>query len=66
MEIIENSALQLTTAADVAERIRNAIEKSEILSTNTIRAQVLVNWEHHETERLAHIMDSYRPNLAIS
>lgn len=65
MEIIENSALQLTTAADVAERIRNAIEKSEILSTNTIRAQVLVNWEHHETERLAHIMDSYRPNLAI-
>ena len=36
MEIIENSALQLTTAADVAERIRNAIEKSEILSNNTL------------------------------
>lgn len=62
MQVVDNAALQLSIPSPLASRLTNFIERSEEISRNQYKSDVLVCWEHTETAKLAHILDQDRPD----
>jgi hypothetical protein len=61
MEIVDNTALQLTVPDSVADEILS----SNIRCGKTTDGNVLVYWDYPEASVLAHIFDKDQPNENI-
>lgn len=56
MEIVKDTVLMFTCGNETADRIRNYIPKSEVLSAQSGRADMVVYWGIDEVQRLARVL----------
>ena len=65
MQIIDNAAIRLDLSGQIADKVTRYIEKSEVLSTNLVTADMLIAWDFKEASTLSCILDEYQPNSSI-
>jgi len=61
VEIVDNSALRMVLPADVADKILQYADKSELLTDMGTKKNVLVYWGQRESEIAAQLLDEKQP-----
>jgi SNF2 family DNA or RNA helicase len=65
MNIVDNTAIQMTVPAIVGAQILQNIQKSHALKIHPEAHDVLINWGYDEAADLAMMLDEYQPNPEI-
>lgn len=65
MQVLEDTALQLTLPAPLAEKSVEVIERCKVVQDLGTRKNVVVYWGHEESCALAHVIDQYQPDISL-
>ena len=65
MQVLEDTALQLTLPAPLAEKSVEVIERCKVVQDLGTRKNVVVYWGHEESCTLAHVIDQYQPDISL-
>jgi SNF2 family DNA or RNA helicase len=65
MQVLENTALQLTLPAPLAEKSVEVIDKCKVVQDFGTRKNIVVYWGHEESCALAHVIDQYQPDMSL-
>ena len=65
MQVLENTALQLTLPASLAEKSVEVIDKCKVVQDFGTRKNIVVYWGHEESCALAHVIDQYQPDMSL-
>ena len=65
MQVLEDTALQLTLPAPLAEKSVELIEKCKVVQDLGTRKNVVVYWGYEESCVLAHVIDQHQPDMSL-
>lgn len=65
MQVLEDTALQLTLPAPLAEKSVELIERCKVVQDLGTRKNIVVYWDYDETRALAHVIDQYQPDISL-
>ena len=65
MQVLENTALQLTLPAPLAEKSVEVIDKCKVVQDFGTRKNIVVYWGYEESCALAHVIDQYQPDISL-
>lgn len=65
MQVLEDTALQLTLPAPLAEKSVEVIERCKVVQDLGTRKNVVVYWGHEESCALAHVIDQSQPDISL-
>lgn len=65
MQVVEDTAIQLTLPAPLAEKSLDTINRCKVVQDLGTRKNIVVCWEYEETAALAQIIDEVQPNAAL-
>ena len=65
MQVLENTALQLTLPALLAEKSVEVIDKCKVVQDFGTRKNIVVYWGYEESCALAHVIDQYQPDISL-
>lgn len=65
MQVLENTALQLTLPAPLAEKSVEVIDKCKVVQDFGTRKNIVVYWGYEESCALAHVIDQYQPDTSL-
>jgi SNF2 family DNA or RNA helicase len=65
MQVLEDTALQLTLPAPLAEKSVEVIDRCKVVQDLGTRKNIVVYWDYDETRALAHVIDQSQPDLSL-
>lgn len=65
MQVLKDTALQLTLPAPLAEKSVELIEKCKVVQDLGTRKNIVVYWGYEESCALAHVIDQYQPDTSL-
>jgi SNF2 family DNA or RNA helicase len=65
MEVIENAVIKCKVPKSAADRIKQLVDKSEIIKTSGSEAEILINWDYTDIARSTYLLDMYAPRPDI-
>ena len=65
MQVLEDTALQLTLPAPLAEKSVELIERCQVVQDLGTRKNIVVYWGHEEASALAHVIDKNQPDVSL-
>jgi SNF2 family DNA or RNA helicase len=65
MQVLENTALQLTLPAPLAEKSVEVIDKCKVVQDFGTRKNIVVYWGYEESCALAHVIDQHQPDISL-
>ena len=65
MQVLEDTALQLTLPAPLAEKSVEVIDRCKVVQDLGTRKNIVVYWGYEETRALAHVLDQYQPDISL-
>jgi len=65
MNIVENTALQFSIPAKLADTLYHSIDKCEYVNAQSSDKEILLYWEHEEAMAAANIIDTAQPNASL-
>ena len=65
MQVLENTALQLTLPAPLAEKTVEVIDRAKIVQDLGTRKNVVVYWGYDETCALTQVLDQHQPDISL-
>ena len=65
MQVLEDTALQLTLPAPLAEKSVELIERCQVVQDLGTRKNIVVYWGHEEASALAHVIDKNQPDISL-
>lgn len=65
MNIVENTALQFSIPAKLADALYHGIEKCEYVNTSGDKKEMVLYWEHQEASTAANILDTAQPDSSL-
>lgn len=65
MQVLEDTALQLTLPAPLAEKSVEVIERCKVVQDLGTRKNIVVYWDYEESRALAHVIDQSQPDISL-
>lgn len=65
MQIVENTALQFSIPAQLADTIYQSVEKCERVRADQDKVELLLYWGHHEARVATAVIDEAQPNITL-
>lgn len=65
MQVLEDTALQLTLPASLAEKSVELIDRCRVVQDLGTRKNIVVYWGHEEASALAHVIDQSQPDISL-
>jgi SNF2 family DNA or RNA helicase len=65
MRVVQNTALQMTLPAGVADEVLKYVERAECVRESERKKELVVYWGYDESSTLTTVLDWYKPSQAV-